>query len=84
MGGASGRVWRAPSSPAALYILHLDPHSVQTIFICLSGGCLGILFLIPLRAYFVREMHGKLPFPRGHGDHGGAGYRREGGSRPDC
>ena len=47
----------------ALYILKLDPHPVQTIFICLAGGCLGILFLIPLRRYFVREMHGRLPYP---------------------
>src|SRR5689334_5501534 len=47
----------------ALYILKLDPHPVQTIFICLAGGCLGVLFLIPLRRYFVREMHGLLPYP---------------------
>ena len=47
----------------ALYILKLDPHPVQTIFICLAGGCLGVLFLIPLRRYFVREMHGQFPFP---------------------
>src|SRR4030095_13947744 len=47
----------------ALYILKLDPHPVQTIFICVAGGCLGVLFLIPLRRYFVREMHGKLPYP---------------------
>ncbi len=47
----------------ALYILHLDPRPVQTIFICLAGGCLGVLFLIPLRRYFVREMHGLLPYP---------------------
>src|SRR5579862_5010445 len=44
----------------ALYILHLDPHPVLTIFICLAGGCLGLLFLIPLRRYFVAEQHGKL------------------------
>jgi len=64
MGGASaavvaGAVFTIP----ALYALHLDPHPMQTIFICLAGGCLGILFLIPLRRYFVREMHGKFPFP---------------------
>jgi len=64
MGGASaavvaGAVFTVP----ALYALHLDPHPVQTIFICLAGGCLGILFIIPLRRYFVREMHGKFPFP---------------------
>jgi putative OPT family oligopeptide transporter len=55
----SGAVFTVP----ALYILHLDPHPAQVFFICLTGGCLGILFLIPLRRYFVREMHGKLPFP---------------------
>ena len=55
----AGAVFTLP----ALYILHLDPHPVQTIFICLAGGCLGVLFLIPLRRYFVREMHGKFPFP---------------------
>jgi putative OPT family oligopeptide transporter len=47
----------------ALYILHLDPRPVETIFICLAGGCLGVLFLIPLRRYFVREMHGQFPYP---------------------
>src|SRR4029079_4008887 len=47
----------------ALYILKLSPHPLQTIFICLAGGCLGVLFLIPLRRYFVRDMHGKLPYP---------------------
>ena len=36
---------------------------MQTIFICLAGGCLGVLFLIPLRRYFVRDMHGQFPFP---------------------
>src|ERR1017187_6979581 len=64
MGGAPGSVVAgAVFTVPALYILHLDPHPVQTIFICLAGGCLGILFLIPLRRYFVREMHGKFPFP---------------------
>ena len=47
----------------ALYILKLDPHPVQTIFICLAGGALGVLFLIPLRRYFVRDTHGQLPYP---------------------
>jgi putative OPT family oligopeptide transporter len=27
------------------------------------GGSLGILFLIPFRKYFVKEMHGQFPFP---------------------
>ncbi len=64
MGGASaavvaGAVFTLP----ALYILHLNPHPVETVFICLAGGCLGVLFVIPLRRYFVREMHGLFPFP---------------------
>ena len=64
IGAASGSVVAgAVFTIPALYILHLDPHPVQTIFICLAGGCLGVLFLIPLRRYFVAEQHGKLPFP---------------------
>ena len=64
IGGASGSVVAgAVFTLPALYILHLDPHPVQTIFICVAGGCLGVLFLIPLRRYFVAEQHGKLPFP---------------------
>jgi putative OPT family oligopeptide transporter len=64
IGGASGGVVAgAIFTLPALYILKLDPRPVQTIFICLAGGCLGVLFLIPLRRYFVREMHGVLPYP---------------------
>jgi putative OPT family oligopeptide transporter len=64
IGAASGSVVAgAIFTIPALYTLHLDPHPVQTIFICLAGGCLGVLFLIPLRRYFAREMHGQLPFP---------------------
>jgi putative OPT family oligopeptide transporter len=64
IGGLAGSVVAgAVFTLPALYILKLDPHPVQTIFICLAGGCLGVLFLIPLRRYFVREMHGLLPYP---------------------
>ena len=64
IGGVAGSVVAgAVFTVPALYILKLDPHPVQTIFICLAGGCLGILFLIPLRRYFVRDMHGLLPYP---------------------
>lgn len=47
----------------ALYMLQLDPNPLQTIFICLAGGCLGVLFLLPLRRYFVATMHGEFPYP---------------------
>jgi len=64
IGGVSGSVVAgAIFTLPALYTLKLNPHPVQTIFICLAGGCLGVLFLIPLRRYFVREMHGELPYP---------------------
>src|SRR5881396_313924 len=64
IGGVSGSVVAgAIFTLPALYSLQLHPHPVQTIFICLAGGCLGVLFLIPLRRYFVREMHGLLPYP---------------------
>ena len=64
IGGTSGAVVAgAVFTLPALYILKLDPHPLQTILICLAGGCLGVLFLIPLRRYFVREMHGEFPFP---------------------
>jgi len=56
---AAGAIFTLP----ALYILNLNPHPLQTIFICLAGGILGVLFILPLRRYFVREMHGQLPFP---------------------
>src|SRR5579864_1759087 len=64
IGGLAGSVVAgAIFTLPALYILKLNPHPVETIFICLAGGCLGVLFLIPLRRYFVRDMHGLLPYP---------------------
>src|SRR5437660_3429097 len=64
IGGVSGAVVAgAIFTLPALYILKLDPRLWQTIFLCLAGGCLGVLFLIPLRRYFVREMHGRFPYP---------------------
>jgi putative OPT family oligopeptide transporter len=64
IGGVSGSVVAgAIFTLPALYILELDPHPLQTTFICLAGACLGVLFLIPLRRYFVRETHGAFPFP---------------------
>ncbi|KPK98212.1 MAG: hypothetical protein AMJ90_09940 [candidate division Zixibacteria bacterium SM23_73_2] len=34
-------------------------------FLSMLGGCLGILFMIPLRRYLIVKEHGKLPFPEG-------------------
>ncbi|MFG6425944.1 MAG: oligopeptide transporter, OPT family [Muribaculaceae bacterium] len=35
----------------------------QIFLSSLLGGILGILFFIPFRKYFVKDMHGKYPFP---------------------
>ncbi len=52
----------------AIYILQakyqFDDVSFYKMFLAsLLGGILGILFLIPFRKYFVKDMHGKYPFP---------------------
>jgi len=57
----------------AIYILelnkpeHLDIGYIslflQIAFVPFLGAILGVIFLIPFRRYFVKEMHGKLPFP---------------------
>ena len=47
----------------ALYILGLEAHFYQVFLSSLLGGVLGIVLLVPFRKYFVKEMHGKYPFP---------------------
>ena len=52
----------------ALYILQAKhPEMVfnfgEIFLSSLLGGVLGILMLIPFRKYFVKDMHGKYPFP---------------------
>ena len=62
----SGAVFTIP----ALYMLANDPLSgvvpptiLQVILVSFLGGCLGVLFLIPLRYHFMVEMHGLFPWP---------------------
>lgn len=52
----------------ALYILQakypvMTVSFMEVFLSSLLGGILGILFLIPFRKYFVKDMHGKYPFP---------------------
>ena len=52
----------------ALYILQGSYPDIMVDFYqiflsSLLGGILGILFFIPFRKYFVKDMHGKYPFP---------------------
>ncbi len=68
IGGASGLIVAGSIfTLPALYIMNVAPGTMSmllTIFIVsVLGASLGLLFLIPLRRYFVAEQHGKLPFP---------------------
>lgn len=54
----------------ALYILQnkfpdadISVSFLEVFLASLLGGVIGILFLIPFRKYFVKDMHGKYPFP---------------------
>ncbi|MFN3414325.1 MAG: OPT family oligopeptide transporter, partial [Thermoanaerobaculum sp.] len=64
IGAASGLVVAgAIFTLPALFILDLPVNLGKLFVVSLLGGALGILFLIPFRRYFVREMHGEFPFP---------------------
>ncbi len=47
----------------ALYINQLTVSWWQIFLACLIGGFLGVVLIIPLRKYFVKDLHGELPFP---------------------
>lgn len=47
----------------AIYMLNLEADFFKIFIAAALGGVLGILFLIPFRKYFVKEQHGKYPFP---------------------
>lgn len=69
IGAASGIVVAgAIFTLPALYILQAKYPEITVNFLevflsSLLGGVLGILFFIPFRKYFVKDMHGKFPFP---------------------
>lgn len=63
-GVVAGAIFTLP----AMYILQakypdLQVDFMKIFFSSLLGGVLGILFIIPFRKYFVKDMHGKFPFP---------------------
>jgi len=64
IGAASGVVVAgAIFTIPGLYILGLNANYLQVFLASLLGGFLGILFLVPFRKYFVKDMHGEFPFP---------------------
>jgi len=58
---ASGVIFTIP----ALFLWGLSPGIVQIAFLAGLGGILGILFMIPLRRFLIKEEHGKLLYPEG-------------------
>lgn len=58
---ASGVIFTLP----ALFLWGFDPTLLQMTLLSMSGGLLGVLFMIPLRRYLIDKEHGKLPYPEG-------------------
>ena len=58
---ASGVIFTLP----ALFLWGFDPSLLQMTLLAMSGGLLGILFMIPLRRFLIDKEHGKLPYPEG-------------------
>jgi putative OPT family oligopeptide transporter len=58
---ASGVIFTLP----ALFLWGMPPGLLQMTLLAMSGGLLGILFMIPLRRYLIAQEHGKLPYPEG-------------------
>jgi putative OPT family oligopeptide transporter len=58
---AGGSVFTMP----AIHILGLEGRSsfFQIFLVPLLGAVLGVFLLAPFRRYFVRDLHGKLPYP---------------------
>jgi putative OPT family oligopeptide transporter len=58
---AGGVIFTIP----ALFIFGLSPSQLLIFTLASLGGLLGVLFMIPLRRFLIRDEHGKLPFPEG-------------------
>jgi len=60
---ASGIIFTIP----ALFLWGYQPSLLKITMIALTGGLLGVLFMIPLRRFLIRNEHGQLPYPEGIG-----------------
>lgn len=58
---ASGVIFTLP----ALFLWGFDPTLLQMTLLAMSGGLLGILFMIPLRSFLIDKEHKTLPYPEG-------------------
>ncbi len=76
---AAGVIFTIP----ALIIWGIEPRILKVFLISVSGGILGVLFMIPLRRFLILKEHGRLPYPEGTacaevlvaGDRGGSRAR---------
>jgi putative OPT family oligopeptide transporter len=58
---ASGVLFTIP----ALFIWGMSPPLGQITLLAMAGGIIGVLSMIPLRRYLIKQEHGKLPYPEG-------------------
>ncbi len=58
---AAGVIFTVP----ALILLGLSPSIFYIFLLSLTGGILGILFLVPFRKHLIEEEHENLPYPEG-------------------
>lgn len=63
---AAGAIFTLP----ALYMWSSEwgtgaPNLLMIAIIAMIGGCLGVLFMVPLRKALIVEEHGTLPYPEG-------------------
>ena len=58
---ASGVIFTLP----ALFLWGFDATFIQITILAMSGGLLGVLFMIPLRPYLIVREHASLPYPEG-------------------
>ena len=58
---ASGVIFTLP----ALFLWGFDTNLLQITVLAMSGGLLGVLFMIPLRPYLIVREHPNLPYPEG-------------------
>ncbi|MCW8846208.1 MAG: oligopeptide transporter, OPT family [Gammaproteobacteria bacterium] len=58
---ASGVIFTLP----ALFMWGVAPGLLQMTMLAMTGGLLGILFMIPLRRFLIQREHGNLPYPEG-------------------
>lgn len=58
---ASGIIFTLP----ALFLWKMAPSLLQMTLLAFCGGIIGVLFMIPLRKFLIKNEHGKLPYPEG-------------------